>query len=74
MSCRRFVVCSLIAVASICHAAEMSSNELVRNYTSTLAKQQQYAFKFTSKTVTTAQMLVSAFGKPAPTENPSQSL
>ncbi len=54
----------MAAMASLCHADEMSSNELVRNYTSTLAKQQQFALKFTNRTVTTSQLLVSVSGKP----------
>jgi len=55
---RCFLVCSLIAVASLCHADEMSPEALVRNYTGTLAKQQKFALKFTNKTVTTAQIFV----------------
>jgi len=58
MSGRCFIVCSLIAVASLCHADEMSSDELVRRYTDTLAKQEKFALKFTNKRVTTSQIFI----------------
>ena len=64
--------CLLVAVLPLASADEMSSKELVRSYTDTLAKQQKLALKFTIKTVATSQMFIHPAGKP-PDEKPRKS-
>ena len=49
---RCFLMCSLIvAVPVVCSAGAMTREEVVRNYTATLAKQEKFALKFASKIV-----------------------
>lgn len=65
MMMRLLPLCTLmVAVTVVCSAGAMSPEALVRSYTDTLAKQEKFAFKFTDRTVTTAQILVSRYGKP----------
>ena len=53
---KRFLaLCTLMAALPAYAANATSPGELVRNYTTTLAKQQKYAFKFTDKTVRDVQ-------------------
>ena len=52
MSGRCFLACSLIvAVPVVCSAGAMTREEVVRNYTATLAKQEKFALKFTREHV-----------------------